>query len=298
MKYKKPSSLLISFYHYQKERFPIVFLALATLPVILSSAVVVAQNKLNFLHIFLILVASLSYLFHIRVVDDYRDFKHDNLYHEDRPVQKGVISLTNLKKIDIIAAIILLAVAISSNIYGLAIAVFMLIYTYIAEREFFVTKKIRKHFFIYNAVNLFQMTLLQIFVYNFFFRSFYLNPIIITHFLLITTGTSMFDFLRKLKTPHAESTGKDTYTWYFGFRNSLIIYLFFVSLLALLFFVLANEMILSLGIWLVIILIFIAISFLNAYFHWIKKSEMTDKLLQANSLFFYGFLNLLIYFLR
>ncbi|MEK7658636.1 MAG: hypothetical protein AAB352_02105 [Patescibacteria group bacterium] len=298
MKQYRFLSFLGSLYVYQKQRFPVVFLILATFPVILSSSVVVAQNNLKFLQMLLILIASVGYLFHIRVVDDYRDFRHDSLYHGDRPVQKGTISLAVLRKIDFAMVLAFLSIAVFSNIYGFGIAIFMLIYTFFAEREFFIRERIRRHFFIYNAINLLQMTFLQIFVYNFFFKSFYLSATIFTHFLFITTGTLMFDFLRKLKTPHTESTGKDTYTWYLGFRNSIVVYLFFIFLLTLLFLSLAIEIPLKLGIWLFIALFFIVVIFLSAYFHWIKKSEITDKLLQANSLFLYGLFNLLIYFLR
>ena len=226
MKHDKPLSFWNRLYVYQKQRFPIVFLLLATFPVILSSTAVVAQNKLNFLQMSSVLIASVCYLFHIRVIDDYRDFEHDSLYHKDRPVQIGIISLTDLKKIDIIAVFIFLLIAISSGMYGLGLSILMLVYTFFAEKEFLMTEKIRKHFFIYNAINLLQMMLLQAFVYCFFFKYFYLNTIIIIHFLFITIGTLIFDFLRKLKTPQTESIGKDTYTWHLGFGNSIFFYLF------------------------------------------------------------------------
>lgn len=291
-------SLLARFYLYQKQRFPIIFLLIATFPVVLSSEVVVAQNKAGFLKITLILIASLSYFFHIRVTDEYRDFRHDSIYHNDRPVQKGIMPLADLKKLDIVAAIILLAVAVFSNIYIFVIALVLVAYTFLARKEFFLAEKIRKHFFIYNAVNLIQMLLLQIFVYSFFFKSFYLNNVIITHFLFIATGTFLFEFLRKIKTPQTESSGKDTYSWHLGFGRSILFYALIVSLNAVLFFVLAAKMSLKLGLWLPTSLLFVVILFLYAYLHWIKKSESTDKLLQANSLLVYALFNLLIYFLK
>ena len=110
MKHSDFLSLLKRFYIYQEERFPIIFLILATFPVILSSRAIIAEANLSFFNILLVLFASISYLFHIRVIDEYRDFKHDSLYHSDRPVQKEIISLIELKKIDFIAIVLFLII--------------------------------------------------------------------------------------------------------------------------------------------------------------------------------------------
>lgn len=297
MKHSDFLSLLKRFYVYQEERFPIIFLILATFPVILSSHAIIAGANLSFLNVFLLLLASISYFFHIRVIDEHRDFKHDSLYHNDRPVQKEIISLIELKKIDFIAIVLFLIISVFTSFYALLLALIMLVYTFFGSREFFLGRKIRRHFFLYNAVNLVQMLLLQIFVYSFFFVNFYLNDVILIHFLFVSIGTMMFEFLRKIKTPQLESTGKDTYTWYFGFNKSLFIYFFLVCLNVVLFLCITVKMQLKLGIWTFLPVALSLFFFLSLYLHFTKKNSKTDKLLQVSSLFLYMAFNLLIYFL-
>ena len=294
----RPLSLAHKFYTYQKERFPIVFLVLSILPVILSSAVIVMHGKPNFLQVFLALIASLCYFFHIRVIDDYRDFQHDNLYHDDRPVQAGIISLADLKKIDFAAVSIFLLISIFSNIYSLSLAIFLLAYTYFAKHDFFAAKKIRKYFYVYNAINFFQMIILQIFIYAFFSKNLYFNNLIITHFLFIFIGTLMFEFLRKLKTPESEGIGKDTYSWYMGFGKSILFYLLIVFINTFLFLKLATSISPKLEIWFLFSLFFIIVSLLCAYLNWVKRNNTTTQLLQVISLIGYGSFNLIIYFIK
>lgn len=294
----KSLSLVRRFYVYQEKRFPIVFLILSILPVILSSAVIVMRGRPNFLQVFLALIASLCYFFHIRVIDDYRDFQHDSLYHSDRPVQVGVISLSDLKRVDFIMVSVFLLISIFSNIYCLGLAIFLLTYTCFAKNDFFVAKKIRRYFYIYNAINFFQMIVLQIFIYTFFSKNLYFNNLVATHFLFIVVGTLIFEFLRKIKTPESEGIGKDTYSWHMGFGKSILFYLLLIFINTFLFFKIATGIYARPGIWLLFSLFFIIIALLCAYLNWIKRNNTTTQLLQVISLLSYGSFNLIIYFIK
>jgi len=298
MTFSKRLPLIYKFYIYQGKRFPIIFLILSIFPVILSSAVIVMQGKPNLLQLLLAFVASLSYFFHIRVIDDYRDFQHDNLYHKDRPVQAGIISLADLKKIDFIMVAIFLLISIFSNLYSFGLALFLLLYTYFAKNDFFAGEKIRKYFYSYNTINFVQMIILQMYIYAFFSKGFYFNSLINTHFLFIITGTLIFEFLRKVKTPESEGAGKDTYSWHMGFGRSIMVYLLFVFLNAFLFFKIAASISSRLEMLLLVSLSFIMITSLFAYLNWIKRNDTTTQLLQLISLISYGSFNIIIYLLK
>lgn len=296
MSYSKSPSLIHKLYIYQEKRFPIVFLMLSIFPVILSSAVIVTQGKINLLQVFLAFIASLCYFLHIRIIDDFRDFDHDNLCHRDRPVQAGIISLDELRKVDFIMILVFLIISIFSNLYSLILAVLLLIYTYFARNDFFMSKKIRKYFYLYNVINLFQMIILQIFIYLFFSKSLYFNSLLAFHFFFIITGTLIFEFLRKLKTPELEGTGKDTYSWYMGFGKAIIFYLLLFFLNTFLFFKIINFTYIDLNIFMFVLLFFILLSLLFSYLFWIKKSDNMNKMLQIISLSSYGLFNMIIYF--
>ena len=296
MNHSKSLSLINKLYIYQEKRFPVVFLTLSILPVILSSAVIITQGKINLLSILLAFIASLCYFLHIRIIDDCRDFNHDNLCHPDRPVQAGIISLSELKRVDLIMILIFLIISIFSNLYSLVLATLLLIYTYFASNDFFISKKIRKYFYLYNLVNLFQMIILQVFIYAFFSKNLYISNLLLLHFAFIITGTLIFEFLRKLKIPEAEGIGKDTYSWHMGFGRSIAFYLLLVVLNTFLFFKIVVFASLDLNGFIVISSLFILLSSLFACLFWIKRSDNMNKAMQVVSLSGYGLFNMIIYF--
>ena len=271
-------------------------LGLSLLPAALSSAVIVAADS-TAIQVVLAVISSLAYLLHIRVIDEHRDYGHDNVHHTTRPVQAGVISREELRYVDFVAVAILVVIAAIAGSSAFIVAVIMLIYSYLAGKEFFVGEKIRRRFFIYNGANLVQMLLMQVFVYSVFANPIPLNILVLTHFLFTTVGTIVFEFVRKLKIPGDDGTGEDTYTWYLGFNNSIVIYLFLVLLNAALFFKIA----IMLSPHVTDILIFsacaTALVCCPVLIHWLKRTYQTDQLMQLAFLVIYGVFNLTIYFL-
>ena len=142
------------------------------------------------------------------------------------------------------------------------------------------------------------MIILQVYIYAFFSKGFYFNTLITTHFLFIITGTLIFEFLRKVKTPESEGTGKDTYSWHMGFGRSIMVYLLFVFLNAFLFFKIVASISSGLEMLLLVSLSFIIITSLCAYLNWTKRNNTTTQLLQLISLLSYGSFNIIIYLLK
>lgn len=293
---KKAIATSQKFYSYQKERFPIAILGLSLLPAALSSAVIVSTHPTG-IQVVLAVVASLAYLLHIRVIDEHRDYGHDNIHHTTRPIQAGVISREELWYVDFVAVAILIITAAIAGWSALITVAIMLTYSYLAGKEFFVGEKIRRSFFVYNGANLLQMLLMQIFVYSVFANPIPLNLLVLTHFLFTTIGTVVFEFVRKLKIPGDDGTGKDTYTWYLGFNNSMAIYLLLVLLNAALFFKISTMLSSHLVGLLIFSVCAASLTSFTVLIHWLKKQRQTDQLMQLSFLLMYGAFNLAIYFL-
>ncbi|MDP3697022.1 MAG: hypothetical protein Q8R55_03235 [Candidatus Taylorbacteria bacterium] len=265
-------------------------------PAVLSSGVMVSANP-TILQGSLALITSLAYLLHIRVIDEYRDFGHDNVHHTTRPVQSGIISKRELLYVDSTAVLLLVGIAAIAGSWALVMVAVMLAYSYLAGKEFFIGEDIRRHFFIYNGVNLVQMLLMQVFVYTIFADPFPFTTLVWLHFLFTTVGTIIFEFARKLKMPGDDGTGKDTYTWYLGFNNSLLIYSLFLSLNAMLFFWITTLITPHTMYALIFTVGLVATSYLTVLLHWVKKTRETDQLMQLSFLLLYGIFNIAIYFL-
>lgn len=283
-----------NFYLYQKERFPIVILGLSFLPAILSSGAIVAtQVELKF--VLTALIVSIAYLLHVRIIDEFRDYEHDLKHHKERPVSSGIISLKELKVIDWLAIVAIPLASLYSSPEALLIAVAMLLYSYFARREFFLGLQFRRYFYLYNAVNLVQMLLLQILVYTIANPSFSFTTLVTVHFLFTTTGTIIFEFLRKVKSPGDDGTGKDTYTWFLGLDNAILIYAAFATFNILLFvkamFLIQTEI----TYWIPVAIALVVGTYSTLFINKMRKEEKTNQLMQLSFMVMYGSFNILLF---
>ncbi|MAG47164.1 hypothetical protein CL617_01040 [archaeon] len=222
-------NLLKRFNIYQKERFQISILVFTTISVVLSSAAVVLGPgdvlSNHILGIFIALITSLLFMFHIRVLDEHKDYDFDTKYHMNRPVQRGLISLKELLTLNIIGLIILFSINVIVSTKATIFLLFAFGYTLIAGKEFFIKNWIRKRFFLYNLVNLLQLLFLQFYLYSIIEPNFsFGNPILSIHFVFVLFNVGLLEFARKLKTKAEENEAQDTYSSKIGIRKASMIY--------------------------------------------------------------------------
>lgn len=287
-------SLTQHLYVYQRERFPLLILALSLIPAILSSGAI-ASGSVTVLDGVLALVASVAYLFHIRVIDERRDFNHDSAHHRERPVQSGRISMQELAYADIVAVLVIVIVAGYAGPLAAVLAFTMLLYSYLAGKEFFLGDTLRSQFFLYNGVNLVQMILMQLFVYALFLDSLRLTDVLLYHFLFTTTGTLIVELIRKLKLPGEDGTGKDTYTFYLGFAHALWLYAMLLVVNLGLLYILAMELSAPLFFSSVGIGALLLYGLGSIGIHARMKSQLTNQGLQLGFLLVYGISNIALY---
>lgn len=283
-----------NFYIYQKERFPIVVLGLSFLPAILSSGAVVSQEA-KFKFVVIALIVSIAYLLHVRIIDEFRDYEHDLLHHRERPVSTGIISLKELKVIDWLAIIAVPLASLYSSTDALLMAVVMLLYSHFARNEFFLGLQFRKHFYLYNTVNLVQMLLLQVLVYTLADPSFSFTALVTVHFMFTATGTIIFEFLRKVKSPGDDGTGKDTYTWFLGLNNALMIYAVFATMNILLFIKAMHLIETSINYWIPLSVALMVGTYSTLLINKLRKEEKTNQLMQLSFMVMYGAFNILLF---
>ncbi len=283
-----------NFYIYQKERFPIVVLGFSFLPAILSSGAVVASQA-EFKFVLIALIVSVAYLLHVRIIDEFRDYEHDLRHHKERPVSSGIISLKELRVIDWLAIVAVPLASLYSGTGALLIAVAMLLYSYFARKEFFLGLQFRRYFYLYNAVNLVQMLLLQILVYIIANPSFSFTTLITVHFLFTTTGTIIFEFLRKVKSPGNDGTGKDTYTWFLGLNNALLIYAAFTTFNILLFVKAMFLIQAEISYWIPVAIALVIVTYSTLFINKMRKEEKTNQLMQLSFMVMYGSFNILLF---
>jgi len=139
------------------------------------------------------------------------------------------------------------------------------------------------------------MLLLQILVYTIASPSFSFTTLITVHFLFTATGTVIFEFLRKVKSPGHDGTGKDTYTWFLGLNNALLIYASFATLNILLFIKAMFLTQTSITYWIPVSVALVVGTFSTILVNKIRKEDKTNQLMQLSFMVMYGSFNILLF---
>ena len=272
-------------------RFPILLLIFTTLSIIIS-VFSIFWIIYNFTNILLYLFTGLIFLFHIRVIDDYRDFEHDTKYYSDRELQKWKI---DIKKLLIISEILIIIVLMLNYYYFWFLSVFILILWWlnslISISYFWYWKKIEKN-------NMILFHILNNFTLNNFFIYLYYNAwvlinfsgnyfLIMLHLLFLNLVVFLLELTRKVKSKDEKNT-KDKYIdryWYK--KNSLII--LWVSLSIFLIITYFNDVYFTFKyiIYVLVFLIFILLLLLHSKY----KIKIYKNLILLFSLIFYLFSN-------
>ncbi len=270
-------------------RFPIFLLIFTTLAIIIS-VISVFQLDYNFKYILLYLLTWLSFLFHIRVVDDYRDFDHDTKYYSERELQKWKI---NIKNLFISAEIIIIIILILNYYYLWIVPILIMILWWLNSlasiNYFWYWKKIEKNYMIlYHIIN--NFTLNTFFIYLYFnIWVFEINNyfLIIIHLIFLNLLVFLLEITRKIKSKDDKNIW-DKYIDKYWYKKNFYI----ISFVSIFIFWIMNYFFYILNINLfTYILYFISFSilFIVNILHFKYKTKNYKNLILLFSLIFYLF---------
>ena len=232
---KDTRPFLVRFWIFQRERLPLyglVGMALITCGVIYNFAQSPIRNYLTAAAILAF------YLVQIRTADEKKDFEHDNKYHPNRPVQRGIISLNELaviNKISIGFQLLLYASFLDQRIFLLGLL--SQGYALLTKKEFFVREWIRQHFFIYYISHYMQLVIL------FYALTQIINPSGVNAWAIVMffmSGIITTELGRKMYSVE-EDTTDDTYSAQLGHGGSAIAISVMATLMSLIAFYLIGK---------------------------------------------------------
>jgi hypothetical protein len=294
----KKRGIVSRFYEYQKERFPFLVLIFTTTSVVLSSMAIVhgyGFDVLNNLKNILIgVITCLLFMFSIRVFDEFKDNKFDRKYHSERPVQRGLISLSELNRINLIFLIFQGILNLFHALIPFFYWLLALIYSLVARAEFFIKKFIRRRFILYNALNLLQIFFLQIYLYALIEPNFsWQNPLLLAHFIFVLTNAAILEIARKLKPEDYKNPGKDTYSGRYGINKAVTIYTLVYGITYFLFTTMVFKIANSISA-LLISFIPLGLIILSTSLYCIKPTKINSKLVETIAILFYLSMHLLL----
>ncbi|MBS3136032.1 hypothetical protein J4401_03655 [Candidatus Woesearchaeota archaeon] len=290
--------ILSRFNKYQLERFPLAVLVFTTLSVVLSSSAIVLPRSQsifsNWPAIIVGTVTGLLFTFLMRVFDDFKDKEFDDKFHGERPVQKSVISLKELNVLNIAGITVQITVNLIYSISAFLWWCLAMAYSLLARNEFFIKNWIKKHFHIYNLLNLMQLFFLQIYLYALISPVIvWSEPLLYAHFIFVLLNSGMLDMARKLKAGENESKGLDTYSSRWGMKKAALVLGFISAGILVVFTYISNalggsiQLIAYGGIAFIILL-----SCLFVYLNW--NDGRSSKIVQAGGVLFFLSVHILI----
>ncbi|MGI9515683.1 MAG: UbiA family prenyltransferase [Pirellulaceae bacterium] len=160
--------------------------------------------------------------FHLRVFDEHKDFEEDSLHYPDRVLQRGLISLRDLKIAGGIAIgleILLSAIWMPTGKPAALVAVLVtLFFSWLMLKEFFVRDWLKQHFLMYAISHMMIMPLLAMVVFSFTTGEyFWTAPTWYWVYAFVGFFVTLnWEISRKIRSPDQEIEGVDSYTKIFG----------------------------------------------------------------------------------
>lgn len=164
--------------------------------------------------------------FHLRVFDEHKDYVDDCANYPDRVLTRGLITLTHLKVLGVLAiAVELLCASISGWPAVVAVTVTIL-FSWVMLHEFFVRDWLRAHFMIYAVSHMLIMPLMTATIFSFTMqRPFWEAPWLFWAYAAADFfAFANWEISRKIKMPEDEIDNVSSYSKEFGmFKASYIV---------------------------------------------------------------------------
>lgn len=167
---------------------------------------------------FLGMLMMVSFFFHIRVFDEHKDYEEDCRHYPNRVLQRGLVTLRDLKIAGAIAIAIEVLICALRGAPALAAWAVAFGFTLLMLREFFARDFLKRHFLLYATSHMLIMPLLSLLVFSFSTRRWPWEapPWFWVYAFVGFFVTFNWEVSRKIRAPEQEIDGVESYTKIFG----------------------------------------------------------------------------------
>ena len=218
----------------------------------------------------------LCFFLHLRIFDDHKDYVTDCECFPDRVLQRGVVTLGELKLLaamTIVCEFTLAAICGTAALLALAVA---FTFSLLMLKEFFVGVWLRQRFLLYASIHMLVMPALSMTVWSFGARQYfwqipfwYWLYALVSYFLAFNWEVS-----RKIRAPDDEIEGVDSYTRRCGTYGAAYLVLLTRVISTILVALVAHHLRLSVWFYVLLLLLFVVclVGFLQFRFRPTPKS--------------------------
>jgi 4-hydroxybenzoate polyprenyltransferase len=218
---------------YQRERFPIfahtpIILAFSLSAVSYSALLRGASALPGWKPCFVAFACSFLTFLQLRLADEFKDFEEDSLYRPYRPVPSGLIRLRELAWIWVacISLQFVLAIWLAAHLFYLLAITW--IYLGLMSKEFFVGRWLKARPILYMVTHMAIMPLVDMFTTacDWVPKGYCRPPRGLFWFILASfVNGIVLEVGRKIRSPMDEEKGVETYSFLWGRRNAVLVWL-------------------------------------------------------------------------
>jgi 4-hydroxybenzoate polyprenyltransferase len=155
---------------------------------------------------------------HLRIFDEHKDYEDDCRHFPDRVLQRGLVTLDDLRRLGVLAIGVEFALAAYQGWAALTAVGLVFAFTVLMLKEFFLRDWLRSRFLLYAGLHMLIMPLLALLVYSFTTgRPAWQAPGWFGVYALVGFFVTFnWEVSRKIRVPEDEIEGVDSYTRIFG----------------------------------------------------------------------------------
>jgi len=214
-----------NFWAYLQERFPLqangrLIASYFTANYLLARAVVVQENgplEISWRFPAGCLVLLLMF-FHMRVIDEHKDYEQDRIVYPNRVLSRGFITLPQLRRIGLIGVFIELAFSALFGFPALVMCLVILVFSWLIYKEFYIGETLNKHLLANAFLHLIIMPIYSLFVFSAATGKFpWFAPLPMLFYAWVSYGVGFaYELARKTRAPADERPGLITYSSVMG----------------------------------------------------------------------------------
>ena len=221
---------------YQKERFNLLqyvpMIAGFSFCAVSYSSHIRGDGTINWYAVLVAFISTLAWFMLLRIADEHKDYEDDLKYRPYRPVQRGLVSLRELRIIGYFLFIIQISIAIIFEIKMLIPLAIVYFWFLLMSFEFGVSKWLKAHPTVYLISHMVITPLIDGYGACFDWVPFGSVPIVPMLIFMLSSfcdGTTV-EVGRKIRCEEDEEFGVDSYTHLWGIKGAIRAWLFCMTI--------------------------------------------------------------------
>jgi 4-hydroxybenzoate polyprenyltransferase len=159
-------------------------------------------------------IVLLFMFFHIRIIDEHKDYEQDLIVHPDRVLSRGLVTLKLLGRIGLGVVAIELVLSYALGLPSFVLCLVLLAVSWLIYKEFYMGERLSRHLLWNALLHMLVMPLYSLFVFTVASGRFPSSaPAVVLLYAWVSYGVGLgYELARKTRAPQDERPGLITYS--------------------------------------------------------------------------------------